>query len=60
MTYQRTTARVIQRYIFDIQREAEVTEGRHWNGGGWRRVVGESIVCMHGKEGEKGGDGEDV
>lgn len=27
LTYQKTMQRIIQRYIFDIQREAEVTEG---------------------------------
>ena len=46
MTYQRTMQRIIQRYIFDIQREAEVTEGGYWNGvwrEGERRVVGGSI-----------------
>ena len=28
LTYQKIMQRIIQRYIFDIQREAEVTEGR--------------------------------
>lgn len=28
LTYEKTMQRIIQRYIFDIQREAEVTEGQ--------------------------------
>ena len=56
MTYQRTTARVIQRYIFDIQREADVTEGKHWNGV-WRGDGSPGMHCINGKEGGKGGRG---
>ena len=58
LTYQKTMQRIIQRDIFDIQREAEVTEGGHWNGV-WRwgggAVVGRKH-CVYGKEGGKGGE----
>ena len=43
LTYQKTMQRIIQRYIFDIQREAEVTEGR-WN---LRRSVPLSTPLSH-------------
>ena len=48
LTYQKTMQRIIQRYIFDIQREAEVTEGKHWNGV-WRGGGGgsrEEVLCV--------------